>query len=65
MKDPNNPAVCDHQVVFSPTLEHAAVCKRCGAIALISPRDGQALNAIKWVLPDRPQASGAGASAAE
>lgn len=58
-----NPAVCEHQLVFSPTLEHAAVCKRCGAIALITPRDGQATNAIKWVQP--AVAAGAGSPAAE
>jgi len=65
MSKNTNPAACEHQLVFSPSLEHAAVCKRCGAIALIIPRDGQATNAIKWVLPGAVTANGAGAPAAE
>ncbi len=66
MDNPRNPATCDHQLVFSPALEHAAVCKRCGAIALISPRDGRdALAGIRWIAPSVAPSAGAGVSAAD
>ncbi len=66
MNNPCNPATCEHQLVFSPALEHAAVCKRCGAIALISPRDGQyTLAAIKWIVPSTAPSAGAGSPAAD
>ena len=47
-----SPANCDHQVIFSPSLDNAAVCKHCGAIVLISPRvkDSASPN-LKWVAP--------------
>jgi hypothetical protein len=66
MDSTGHAAICNHELVFSPALDHAAVCRRCGAIALISPRDGQkALAAIRWIMPGASPMASAGSPAAE
>ncbi len=66
MDSSSQPATCNHELVFSPALDHAAVCKRCGAIALISPRDGHlSLARIRWIMPSAAPAASAGGPAAE
>jgi len=44
---------CEHQLIFAPSLEHAATCARCGAIALIAPHDANDGAArIDWAVAD-------------
>jgi hypothetical protein len=41
---------CDHQLIFSDTLDHAASCALCGAIIILSAsaQDDEALDA-QWI----------------
>jgi hypothetical protein len=66
MDSTGHPAACNHELVFSSALDHAAVCRRCGAIALISPRDEQkSLAGIRWIMPGATPNASAGGPAAE
>ncbi len=47
MKISNPQNICNHQLIFTSSLDHAACCARCGAIALIEHKDGEAH--IKWI----------------
>ena len=44
--------LCEHLLIFEPSLDGAAVCARCGATALIAPhqQSGHAVH-IKWNPP--------------
>ena len=46
----NPPDTCEHQLIFTPALDHAATCARCGAIALIEPHEHQdGAASITWL----------------
>jgi hypothetical protein len=63
MTDTNSPETCKHELIFSPKLDDAASCARCGAIALIETREHKNGAAhITWVSAART-ASGTSAIA--
>lgn len=58
MTRPISQPPCNHEVAFAAALDHAAVCKWCGAIMLISPHGAVSPQSkIEWV---SPQDSGKG-----
>jgi hypothetical protein len=46
----NAQTTCDHQLVFSDTLDHAASCALCGAIIILSAseQNDDALD-VQWI----------------
>ena len=50
MFETNSEMNCVHEVVFAPSLDDAAQCVRCGAIALIAKREpGDGAMRITWI----------------
>jgi hypothetical protein len=46
----NVQTTCDHQLIFSNALDHAATCAHCGAIIVLgaSAHDDDALD-VQWI----------------
>jgi hypothetical protein len=45
---------CNHQLTFAASLDDAATCARCGAIALIERREpGDGATRIRWIASDK------------
>jgi hypothetical protein len=46
--------LCEHQLIFSPALDDAATCARCGAIVLIAPpRHDESGVRLEWLPSER------------